>query len=84
MTERFKCSCCGETKYSLENRKSKVTGMAIFICRTCISKGYEPRHILIIGYQSGGEIRNKAIKFIENRLYFGETIALTEVLGIAK
>jgi hypothetical protein len=80
MSDRFICNSCSQPKHSLESRKSKVTGMEIFICRTCIDKGFEPRQLLIIAYHSGEQMRKKATKYIKGRLYIGETIALTEVL----
>lgn len=80
MSDRLICNSCSMPKATLEKRKSKITNMDIFICRTCIDSGYEPRHLLIIGYRSGDNIRKKAIGLIEERLYVGETIALTEVL----
>ena len=79
-SDRFLCNSCDLPKASLEKRKSRITGMDILICATCIEKGYEPRHLLIIGYHSSEPIRRKAINLIKNHLYVGETIALTEVL----
>jgi hypothetical protein len=80
MTERFMCNSCDQPKASLERRKSKITNMDILICTTCVDKGYEPRHLLIIGYHSSDPIRKRAINLIKSHLYIGETIALTEVL----
>ena len=80
MSDRFMCHSCDLPKASLEKRKSKITGMDILICATCIERGYEPRHLLIIGYHSSEAIRKRAISFIKNHSYVGETIALTEVL----
>lgn len=80
MSERYICNSCSEPKHSLEPRKSKVTGINILICRTCIDRGYEPRQLLIIACQSSEKMRNLAKKYIKNRLYVGEIIALTEIL----
>lgn len=78
--DRFICHSCDQPKFSLEPRKSKVTGMDILICRTCIEKGFEPRHLLIIAYGGTDQMRKKATKFIKDGLYIGDAIALTEVL----
>lgn len=80
MSDRFLCNSCDLPKAALEKRKSRITGMDIFICATCIEKGYEPRHLLIIGYTSPEPIRKRAEALIKKHLYVGETIALTEVL----
>jgi hypothetical protein len=74
------CFSCDQPKYSLEPRKSKVTGMNILLCKTCIENGYEPRQLLVIAYYSGDKMREKAIRYIKGNLYVGETITLTEVL----
>ncbi len=78
--DRFVCHSCDQPKFSLEPRKSKVTGMDILICKTCIEKGFEPRHLLIIAYGGSDLMRKKATKFIKDNLYVGDKIALTEVL----
>jgi hypothetical protein len=80
MTSRLVCNSCSEPKHNLESRKSKVTNMDILICRTCIDNGYEPRQLLIIAYHSGEVMRKKATRYIRNRLYVGNIIALNEVL----
>ncbi len=80
MSDRVICHSCSQPKHSLESRRSKVAGMDILICKTCIDKGYEPRHLLIIAYRSGEAMRKKAKKYIEDRKYVGEIIMLTEVL----
>jgi hypothetical protein len=78
---RILCNSCSEPKYNLELRKSKVTGMDIMICRTCIDNGYEPRPLLIIAYHSNDDVmRRKASRYIKNHLYVGQVIALNEVL----
>lgn len=77
---RFICNSCGKQKHSLEPRRSKVTGMDIMICRTCIDAGFEPRQLLIIAYHSGDQMRKKAKRYIKERLYVGEIITLNEVL----
>jgi hypothetical protein len=80
MSSSIVCNSCDQPKHNLEHRKSKVTKMDIFICRTCIDLGYEPRQLLIIAYYSGAEMRDRATKYIKNGLYLGKTIALNEVL----
>jgi hypothetical protein len=77
---RLVCNSCSEPKHNLESRKSKVTGMDIMICKTCIEKGFEPRQLLIIAYHSGEVMRKRAYRYIKNHLYVGEIIALNEVL----
>ena len=74
MTSRLVCNSCSEPKFKLESRKSKVTGMDILICKTCIDNGYEPRQLLIIAYHSGDAMRKKATRFIRNQLYVGDII----------
>jgi hypothetical protein len=74
------CNSCDQPKANLECKKSKISGMNLFLCATCIKEGYEPRHILIIGYYSGGVIREKATEFIKKGLYLGAPITLVEVL----
>lgn len=79
MSDRFICGCCGEPKHSLESRKSKITGMEVLMCRTCIHDGFEPRELIIIGYYND-KLRSKTLKYIKNNLYVGTRITLTEVL----
>jgi hypothetical protein len=78
--ERIKCHVCDEPKHELERHKSKVTGMDMFICKTCKQNGLEPRFMLIIGFNSGGTMRERATKYIKNRQYLGDTILLVETL----
>jgi uncharacterized CHY-type Zn-finger protein len=78
--ERIKCHVCDMQKHELEKYKSKVTNMEMFICKTCKQSGLEPRYMLIIGFNSGGTMREKAKKFIKNRQYLGDTILLVETL----
>lgn len=80
MSDRFICNSCDRPKANLQKRRSKITNMDVFLCSTCIDLGYEPRHLLIIGYHSGEQTKKKAIALIKDRCYIGETIALTEVL----
>ncbi len=78
MSERFKCSCCREQKLSLESQPT-LTGMKVLKCQTCISKGYEPRELLIIAYRSE-KLSKRAAKLIRERKYIGNEIALAEIL----
>lgn len=76
------CHSCGEPKFSLEPRKSQVTGMQILVCRTCVTAGYEPKHFLIIGLQGTPEQAKRAAKLIEQRKYAGELMLASEIAFI--
>ena len=76
------CHSCGKPKFSLESRKSQVTGMEILICQTCIKEGLEPKHFLIIGLQGPPAMAKKAARLIENKKYFGELMLAADIAFI--
>lgn len=77
--DRFICASCREPKLSLESVNSALTGMKILKCQTCISKGFEPRSLIIVAYSSD-KLRKRATKLIKERKYIGTEIALSEIL----
>lgn len=76
------CHSCGEPKFSLESRKSQVTGMEILICQTCIRNGFEPKHFLIIGLQGTPAMAKRSAKLIEERKYFGDLMLAEDIAFI--
>jgi len=52
--------------------------MKILMCKTCIRKGHEPRHIIILAARSGRLAQ--ASKYITGHLYDGEAIIASDVL----
>jgi hypothetical protein len=73
------CGVCGNQKLNVESLRSKLTGVAILVCATCISAGFEPRELIIIAYHNE-KLRPKAIKYIKTGKYLGPRIELSEVL----
>jgi hypothetical protein len=81
MSDKFICESCGQPKARLESKRSKVmAGKQLLMCKTCISKNFEPRYLLIIAYNSSVEMRKKSKPFILDRRYVGDEIVLAEVL----
>lgn len=80
----MKCSSCGQQKKDLSAKPSAlIGGMRLFMCNTCIEKGYEPRYLVILymrSHREGAGKKNKAKKYIADRLYVGEEIKASEIV----
>lgn len=80
MTKQLTCQSCGGQKQMLKTHKSTISGSELIMCNTCITKGYEPRYLLIIAYNTGGRLKDKAIRCIRQGSYVGDRILLEETL----
>jgi hypothetical protein len=73
------CASCRKQKYEVHGRDSAlIPTMKILMCKTCIRKGHEPRHIIILAARSGRLAQ--ASKYITGHLYDGEAIIASDVL----
>lgn len=73
------CSSCRKQKYEVHARKSALfPNIDVIMCNTCIRKGYEPRHLIIIAARSGQLVN--ATPFIVNNLYDGDKINAEDIL----
>lgn len=80
MENELVCSSCDRPKNKLFPVKSTlVSGMTLYMCKTCLDKGYEPRWAIIMAGRTLGvqPIR----RFIINHLYEGEKISASEVIN---
>ena len=75
------CASCRKPKYEVHGRDSAlVPAIKILMCKTCIRRGYEPRHIIILAARSG-KVR-QATPFIVGHLYEGEAIVASDILKV--
>lgn len=72
------CSICKQPKNELTPKKSKLLPAELLACKTCIGKGWEPRHIVIIAGRSAGA--DKVKEYIKKHLYPGEEITAQELM----
>jgi hypothetical protein len=73
------CASCRKQKYEVHGRDSAlIPSMKILMCKTCIRKGHEPRHLIILAARSG-KVR-QATPFITGHLYDGEAIVASDIL----
>jgi hypothetical protein len=73
------CSSCKRQKYEVHAKKSALfPNMDLLMCNTCIKKGYEPRHLIIIAARSGN--LRAATPFIVSALYDGDKIHAEDIL----
>lgn len=73
------CACCKKQKYEVHAKKSALfPTMDLLMCNSCIRKGYEPRHLIIIAARSGQ--LTSATPFIINHLYEGDKIHAEDIL----
>lgn len=74
------CSSCDQPKAQLHAQKSKlVTNATIYMCQTCLEKGFEPRWAIIL---AGRTLGIKIIRpYIVNNLYIGDQIRAKEVIS---
>lgn len=74
------CTSCRKPKNELKTRKSKVLpGAQMYLCRTCIEAGLEPRGFLIVASRQLAN-RDAAQRYIKRRKYLGEPILAEELL----
>lgn len=73
------CSSCRKPRYEVHGRDSQlIPSIKVLMCKTCIRKGYEPRHIIILAARSGKIAAAKP--FIVGNLYEGEPIHASDIL----
>jgi len=73
------CASCRKPKYEVHGKASElIPTMNVLMCKTCINKGYEPRHIVILAARSG---ISEAKIYIVNNLYIGEKIPAEDILA---
>lgn len=73
------CASCRKQKYEVHGRDSAlIPTMKILMCKTCIRKGHEPRHIIILAARSG-RVR-AATPYITGHLYDGDPIVASDIL----
>jgi len=73
------CSSCRKQKYEVHARDSAlIPSIKIVMCKTCIRKGHEPRHIIILAARSGSMA--KATPFIVGHKYDGDPINASDIL----
>ncbi len=73
------CASCDRQRNSLTQTSSVLLpGVPLLLCTDCISKGFEPRWVIIM---AGRQYGNEAVtKHVSKKLYSGPTIALEEVV----
>jgi hypothetical protein len=73
------CSSCRKQRYEVHAAKSVlIPSINLLMCKTCINKGFEPRHIIILAARSG-KIR-ECRPFIVESKYEGEPIHASDIL----
>ena len=73
------CQSCKKHKYEVHGSKSDlIQDVDLIMCKTCMNKGYEPRHIIVLAARSGGIVKAKPF-LVENR-YLGDRILASEIL----
>lgn len=80
MSDRFICQSCKIQKQGLKSVQSTLLpSMKLFMCATCIEKGFEPRFVVLLAYLDRSKTRKKlAESYITSRLYHGDVISLAE------
>jgi protein-arginine kinase activator protein McsA len=72
------CNSCDKQKATLKLVKSKLLGVPLYMCESCIKSGYEPRYVIILAGRSMG---SDAVKnYILKRKYFGRDITFAEIV----
>ena len=75
------CASCRKQKYEVHGRDSAlIPSIKLLMCKTCIRKGYEPRHTVILAARSGK--MREATPFIVNHLYEGDPIVASDILKV--
>lgn len=76
----MKCQSCGKQKDRVSgSRSALIPDMNVIMCDVCRSKGYEPRHIVILA-ALGGHNEKITKRYIAEKRYHGEEIRATEIL----
>ena len=73
-----KCSVCQKNKFQLRNRKSKLSGQAMFVCNDCFANKYEPRWLVIITAQEDGILAVQ--DYLVNHRYVGAEIPAVDLV----
>lgn len=73
------CASCRKMKYEVHGKKSELLPQInLLMCRRCIGKGYEPRHIIIAAARARGVA--VASRFIVEGLYEGDPILASDIV----
>lgn len=72
------CTVCQKHKYQLRTRKSKLNGMAMYLCNDCFEKKLEPRWLVIITAQTEGA--DAVADYLLNHKYAGEEIPAADLV----
>lgn len=72
------CDGCEVQKDKLFAVKSELMDMNLFLCKSCKTRGIEPRYVIILTAQTKGfdSVRDQII----NKKYFGKSIEAKDVL----
>ncbi len=74
MSDRFVCDSCDKPKNSLRMvRSALIDSMKLFLCESCMEKGYEPRFVILVHMASFGNNDDNA-HYITDKKYVGEEI----------
>lgn len=77
--EELLCSSCERQKQKLYPVKSNLIGAQLYMCQSCLDKGYEPRWAIILAAQKFGMAQVRP--YIVKRMYEGEQIHAYEIIG---
>lgn len=76
----MKCQSCGKQKNDIVGSKSAlIPAMNVIVCQACRSKGFEPRHIVILA-ALGGHNEQRTKRYIAEKRYYGDEIRASEIL----
>lgn len=71
------CQSCKKQKSNLRAVASAIIPQVdIIICGECVKKGWEPRHIIILGARRGVDVRN----WIVGHKYHGAELLAEEII----
>lgn len=77
--EKISCHSCGNNKVKINAVKSRILhGLNLMMCDFCLSAGFEPRWVIIIGGRQNGASTVK--DYVVNKKYSGEEIVASELL----
>ena len=75
----MRCSSCDKAKAELFPRKSSLLrGISIFMCRSCLDSGLEPRWIIILAGRREGT--DYVRDFVVKSKYIGAPIRAEELI----
>jgi hypothetical protein len=76
--KELKCSSCDKQRDQLFPRNSKLIPSArLYMCRTCIEGGFEPRPLIIIYGRANG--LDSIREYLSKNLYVGDPILASDL-----